>query len=987
MAKFKSRARSLDMLGRQQIAGIPTALNELFKNAHDAYADNVDVDFFRKQNIVLIRDNGVGMTIDDFEKRWLTIGTESKLETNVGISKPYIPQNKELRPTMGEKGVGRLAIAIIGPQVLIISRAQRVDGLQEYVISFINWSMFELPGIDLDEIIIPVQQVENLTEIDNAFIDKLIQQVRNNVDNLANKTDVAIVHRIKNELSLFKFDERLLKLSYGPQLSEKGHGTFFYVQPASEDLVRDIEDEKGSEASTLHKMLCGFTNTMCGKNIPIKAEFRDHLIDGYVEDRIGEKNFFTPEDYKKVDHHLKGTFDKYGNFFGEISVYHHAPQEVKFILNKTGQELACGPFEFEFGYLQGEARSSLLKDFEYSDIYQKTDKMGGIYVYRDGIRILPYGSPDFDFLEIEQRRSKSAGVYFFSYRRMLGAISLTRKYNSSLTEKAGREGFMSNLAYRDFKNILIKFLVQLAQKYFREDGDYADEWKEEKESLNAEYKRLEKRRKKVTEKRKIFTAELDTYFSKLEERRNNDGSISSALEDTLNTILDKAEKQISVYNNSLNLNSFSEDIIALEARLYSEIKNVYSEYSIAKPSGVGLTKKLEKDWLAYNKTRETVVLPKIKNAEQKLTFLIDDIARLAKIHLNIKIRLEKSLMAIKNNSIKRLQNEENNALKAQKAADTFIQNIRKQNKKSIADLELKFDETIANISKDMSGSELEKIRTGLETDLDTVVNKINNQYIALKEALENISSIDGESVNDDIAAVETQLESMQEQYSSSLESMQIGLAIKVINHEFSSNVKSVRDSIRALHSWAKANEQLKDLYTNIRTGFDHLDNYLNLFTPLEKRFQKRATKITGKSIADFIEKLYGERLKRHNIILNVTDDFKEHNVISFAATIYPVFINLIDNSIYWISSTNLEKREINLDVKDGHFCISDTGPGISPRDADFIFDFGYTRKLNGGGMGLYIAKSILNKEGLDIILLSSNIQRGAEFSIVEKDIN
>ena len=35
------------MLGRQQIAGIPTAISELFKNAHDAYADNVEADFFR----------------------------------------------------------------------------------------------------------------------------------------------------------------------------------------------------------------------------------------------------------------------------------------------------------------------------------------------------------------------------------------------------------------------------------------------------------------------------------------------------------------------------------------------------------------------------------------------------------------------------------------------------------------------------------------------------------------------------------------------------------------------------------------------------------------------------------------------------------------------------------------------------------------------------------------------------------------------------
>ena len=45
MVGFRVRARTLDMLGRQQIAGVPTAISELFKNAHDAYANNVQVDY------------------------------------------------------------------------------------------------------------------------------------------------------------------------------------------------------------------------------------------------------------------------------------------------------------------------------------------------------------------------------------------------------------------------------------------------------------------------------------------------------------------------------------------------------------------------------------------------------------------------------------------------------------------------------------------------------------------------------------------------------------------------------------------------------------------------------------------------------------------------------------------------------------------------------------------------------------------------------
>lgn len=69
MAQFKTRARALDLLGRQQIAGIPTAINELIKNAHDAYADHFDIDFLRKSNMLILRDDGIGMSKDDFLDR------------------------------------------------------------------------------------------------------------------------------------------------------------------------------------------------------------------------------------------------------------------------------------------------------------------------------------------------------------------------------------------------------------------------------------------------------------------------------------------------------------------------------------------------------------------------------------------------------------------------------------------------------------------------------------------------------------------------------------------------------------------------------------------------------------------------------------------------------------------------------------------------------------------------------------------------------
>ncbi|WP_194578075.1 ATP-binding protein, partial [Vibrio anguillarum] len=90
MAQMNVSARAVDMLGRQQIAGIPTAIHELFKNAHDAYARNAEIDYYQNQNLVVLRDDGIGMTEEDFISKWLTIGTSSKYGVN--RKSEYIPE-------------------------------------------------------------------------------------------------------------------------------------------------------------------------------------------------------------------------------------------------------------------------------------------------------------------------------------------------------------------------------------------------------------------------------------------------------------------------------------------------------------------------------------------------------------------------------------------------------------------------------------------------------------------------------------------------------------------------------------------------------------------------------------------------------------------------------------------------------------------------------------------------------------------------------
>ena len=106
MTAFRARARAVDMLGRQQIANLPTALSELFKNAHDAYATTAIADFFRAHNVLVVSDDGVGMDRETFERSWLTIATESKLAPD------WTPRPAGMSPRvqLGEKGIGRFAI-------------------------------------------------------------------------------------------------------------------------------------------------------------------------------------------------------------------------------------------------------------------------------------------------------------------------------------------------------------------------------------------------------------------------------------------------------------------------------------------------------------------------------------------------------------------------------------------------------------------------------------------------------------------------------------------------------------------------------------------------------------------------------------------------------------------------------------------------------------------------------------------------------------
>lgn len=620
MATFKVRARTVDLLGRQQIANIATAISELFKNAHDAYADKVEVDYYRNDDLFVLHDDGLGMTREDFEERWLTLGTDSKVGGKSALTIPPKDPSKRLRPVLGEKGIGRLAVALIGPQVLILTRAKRDGNVSDAVTAcFVNWGLFALPGFDLSEIPIPIQEFQ-ASDLPNArAITSMVREVQEFIESVSDRVDSDLAQRINSELKGFSVDPKeIATYLTGPSIADGGHGTHFYIQPADRLITDDIDNRPGDrEPTRLEKNLIGFTDTMSPtlERPPIIASFRDHRDEGSGIDLLGEKTFFTPEEFKEADHYVIGRFDEYGQFTGKVGVYQMEPED--YVLSwggGSGLPTLCGPFDISVAILQGANRDSLLPPDKWASLTKKLDRHGGIYIYKDGIRVQPYGGPETDFLGIERRRTLSASFYYFSYRRMMASVRLTTECNGNLREKAGREGFSENKAFREFQKILNNLFLQTAADIFREGGDRADPFIDSRGELQQRYVLRQKQEARSKGQRKNFTTKLDTVLERLQKQEPQERvqSATHALEARLERIVD-SDTQAATKVRAL---------IELEGTGRKELAAIRKEYSITKPKGVGLTKKMLNEWFEYEgriivfqiaQNNQALCVPRLKN--------------------------------------------------------------------------------------------------------------------------------------------------------------------------------------------------------------------------------------------------------------------------------------------------------------------------------------------------------------------------------------
>jgi len=112
--KFNISLSVLNHLGRNLYRSLITVIGEAISNSWDADAKEVHIYIDRENNQLVVKDNGVGMTPDDFQDKFLMIGYSKRKNGSV-----HSPGN---RPFIGRKGIGKLALLSCAHEISILTK-------------------------------------------------------------------------------------------------------------------------------------------------------------------------------------------------------------------------------------------------------------------------------------------------------------------------------------------------------------------------------------------------------------------------------------------------------------------------------------------------------------------------------------------------------------------------------------------------------------------------------------------------------------------------------------------------------------------------------------------------------------------------------------------------------------------------------------------------------------------------------------------------
>jgi signal transduction histidine kinase len=537
------------MLGEQLIKNEQIALAELIKNAYDADADWVKVrfvDFGEKMEIlpdskIIIEDNGCGMSLETIEKSWMNPATPNK-KVKTGEEKKTPIKHRVIQ---GEKGIGRFAILKLGRKISITTRQK--DSNEEYVIDY------DLSAYDDDFLSVGGEEKE--LYIDDIAINVYTQQAMQIADRLVTVNSKKFSGNNHNgtkiEISNLKGEWSKKKIEEVSKESQKLQSIFDRIfDKLSEDNFEigfEINNKRLSISDKTIEILSNLLNNSAVLKITDgKYKETEHSFEYKINGVPTKLNLTDP-----LVIGLGGIVKKH--FFAEKDLFGNP--ELK---NST-----CGNFGFNFFIFDlnadKESRYYLDKKEEMPII-----KDHRIYLYRDKIRVAPYGDRDDDWLKIDILRGTGRSGDYPSNDQVVGFVDISKKENPKLKDKTNREGLIDEgFATQDFKTLILALLLYIHRHQY------------------AQYKeQLRQVEQQNTDKLRVVDKKLEELKSSIPNNANVKQAYK-ALEDSYKSEREFFEKQLETTTDlagvGLSVETASHDIMMLLNKGVYSINNLIKD--------------------------------------------------------------------------------------------------------------------------------------------------------------------------------------------------------------------------------------------------------------------------------------------------------------------------------------------------------------------------------------------------------------------------
>lgn len=947
---FRTQARTVDHLGREQIADCPTAISELWKNAYDAYARNVSLHIFDDpEPVAAVFDDGHGMSYDEFINRWLVVGTESKYDKNTTDEddRDGLPK----RTKQGQKGIGRLSSANLGPLLLVVSKRKG----ENFVAALIDWRIFENPYLVLSDIEVPVAQFpdnKELFQLLPKLFDRLTDNIWGNPSdkkrasrlNLAWETYDQLI--LENNPEAAKPSELIAKTIINARFEkthfehwlvwsgEREHGTALVVSDINYDLKAQLPSiELDSNVQKIRHAfiatLYAFTDPYVGSDSmefnAFDPEFSYEVktwsggvASAIVED---ERDAINREVTEQMEHVISGNIDADGVFRGQVKAFGEwrklgAEYEIyppKDLAIPKGPSTFIGPFSIHVATFEQTRNNSTLSDADFLRFEDLAKQHSGFLIFRNGLRVLPYGREVNDFFEIERQRSVNAGREYWNARRMFGRIAISRELNPNLRDKAGREGFIDNRATKVLREIVKNILKRAAYEYFGSNSVLRKELLPEIQAQNDKEKAERQRKELAKNNAKKFRSRL----------KKNLPVIAAIYDDTENLVSDT---QI---HDEHGLNDVQVMIGELSNRL-ADLRVVGA------PAKLGSA---EDDYRAY-RAMYSEMLDRIRSLEEIRAVAIERIRpsrpeEIANKQLNSHASRLQSRLRHWRKSINYLQESERNRVSA-----LFDERNKAFHYEAMPLVE---QVRLGRLGLDEALEQMKALHAKLDTENEDTFQSYLDA-LELMSANINIELIARQGTTDNIA--------LRDDLNRLNQVAQLGVTVEILGHELSTNERMVREGIRQIR-------QAGDVpgTSLVVEGFEALSQQLEFLSPLKVSGSRTRRQITGKEIEEYLVSFFEAVLRNRAIKIHATEAFRAFSIYEQPSRLYPVFVNLVNNSVYWLVNSRKQEPEVLLSTEDGKVVVSDNGPGINPVDQENLFKMFFTRKSSGGrGIGLYLCR-------------------------------